>query len=389
MIGKRPLVYLDNAASAQRPRAVLERLERYYFNEHSNIHRGVHTLSQEATQAYESAREAVAAFLGAPSSRSCIFTRGTTEGINLVASTWGERFVGAGDEILLTEMEHHANIVPWQLLAERKGARIVVAPVTDDGEVDLEALERLFSPRTRLLSFVHVSNALGTINPAKAILALAKRNGVVTLLDAAQSVPHMAIDVGELECDFAVFSGHKIGGPTGIGVLFGRPELLAEMPPWQGGGDMIERVRFSGTTFREPPERFEAGTPNIEGAIGLHAAIDYLNGLDREGAEAHERRLLLLARSGLEMMDGVRIWGNAKDSVSLVSFTIEGAHHSDLGILLDMDGVAVRTGHHCCMPLWERFGIEGTARASFAFYNSQQDVELFVESVARAVRMLR
>ncbi len=387
-VGGKPLVYFDNAASAQRPQAVIDRMEAYAKRGHANIHRGIHRLSQEATADYEAARETVGAFLNAGDARQCIFTRGTTEAINLVASSWGMANIGAGDEILLTRMEHHANIVPWQLLAERVGAKIVVAPVNDRGEIILEEFEKLLSARTKLAAFVHVSNALGTVNPVDEMAAMARRVGAAVLLDGAQSTPHQRVDLQALDCDFFMFSGHKVGGPTGIGVLYGKADLLEVMPPYQGGGDMIRKVSFEGTTYRGIPERFEAGTPYIEGAIGLAAGLEFVQGLDREGMEAHEAALLRYATEQLRELGGVRIYGEAAHKVSVISFTIEGAHHSDLGMMLDLDGIAVRNGHHCCMPLWEHYGIDGTARASFSYYNTQAEVDFFISSLKKIKKLL-
>jgi cysteine desulfurase/selenocysteine lyase len=373
----RPLVYLDNAATSQKPLAVIRRLERYYAQENANVHRGVHLLSEQATAAYESARGTVAAFLGLKDARGCVFVRGATEGINLVAESWGRAHLRAGDEILLTHLEHHANIVPWQVAAERAGARVVVAPVTPRGEVDLPAFRSLLSPRTRIAAFSHVSNALGTVNPAAEMTRLAKAAGAAVLIDGCQAAAHFKVDVPALGCDFYVFSGHKTFGPTGIGVLWGRPELLDAMPPYQSGGDMIRKVDFAGTTFREAPERFEAGTPDISGAIGLAAALDYFMPL-QAAAHAHER---------LKGVKGLTIVGQAPEKVAVLSFTLEGAHPHDVGTLLDADGVAIRTGHHCCMPLMKSFGLAGTARASFAFYNTLEEVEVLARSLERVRKM--
>ncbi|MFM2131463.1 MAG: SufS family cysteine desulfurase [Opitutales bacterium] len=382
----RPLVYLDNAATSQKPLAVIRRLERYYAQENANVHRGVHLLSEQATAAYESARGTVAAFLGLKDARGCVFVRGATEGINLVAESWGRAHLRAGDEILLTHLEHHANIVPWQVAAERAGARVVVAPVTPRGEVDLPAFRSLLSPRTRIAAFSHVSNALGTVNPAAEMTRLAKAAGAAVLIDGCQAAAHFKVDVPALGCDFYVFSGHKTFGPTGIGVLWGRPELLDAMPPYQSGGDMIRKVDFAGTTFREAPERFEAGTPDISGAIGLAAALDYFMPL-QAAAHAHEQALLAAATERLKGVKGLTIVGQAPEKVAVLSFTLEGAHPHDVGTLLDADGVAIRTGHHCCMPLMKSFGLAGTARASFAFYNTLEEVEVLARSLERVRKM--
>ncbi|WP_309397429.1 cysteine desulfurase [Cerasicoccus maritimus] len=383
-----PLVYLDNAATAQKPLAVIERLDAYYRTENANIHRGVHALSQEATGAYEAARASVAKFIGTPESRSCIFTRNATEAINLVAATWGSANIGAGDEIVVSHMEHHANIVPWQLLADRVGATIKVIPVTDIGELDLDALPGLLTERVKLLSLCHVSNSLGTINPVEQIIPLAKTKGITVLIDGAQSTAHFPVNVSALGCDFLVFSGHKVCGPTGIGVLWGKPELLNAMPPYQGGGDMIDRVSFDGTTYRQIPERFEAGTPHIAGAIGLGAAVEYLMARDQAALDAYERELLGYATEQLKAIKGLKIYGESAHKVSVVSFVIDGVHPADLGTMLDMDGIAIRTGHHCTMPLWARFGLEGSARASFAFYNTLEEVDALVKSIKKAQMML-
>ncbi len=382
----RPLVYLDNAATSQKPLAVIRRLERDYAQENANVHRGVHLLSEQATAAYESARGTVAAFLGLKDARGCVFVRGATEGINLVAESWGRAHLRAGDEILLTHLEHHANIVPWQVAAERAGARVVVAPVTPRGEVDLPAFRSLLSPRTRIAAFSHVSNALGTVNPAAEMTRLAKAAGAAVLIDGCQAAAHFKVDVPALGCDFYVFSGHKTFGPTGIGVLWGRPELLDAMPPYQSGGDMIRKVDFAGTTFREAPERFEAGTPDISGAIGLAAALDYFMPL-QAAAHAHEQALLAAATERLKGVKGLTIVGQAPEKVAVLSFTLEGAHPHDVGTLLDADGVAIRTGHHCCMPLMKSFGLAGTARASFAFYNTLEEVEVLARSLERVRKM--
>ena len=385
--GGKPLAYLDSAASAQKPTAVLDAVREHDAAHYANIHRGVYRLSEEATMRFEAARAEVARFLGAPDPRGVVFVRGATEAINLVAATWGRDQLRPGDEILLTQLEHHANIVPWQLAAERAGARIVVCPITASGEVDLGAFARLVGPRTRLAAFTHVSNALGTVNPAAEMTRLAKAAGATVLIDACQSASHFAVDVAALGADFLCFSGHKVCGPTGIGVLWGRPELLDTLPPYQSGGDMIDRVAFSGTTFRAAPERFEAGTPHITGAIGLAAALRYVSAL-RPGAHAHEQRLLALATERLASIPGLRLVGTAPNKVAVVSFVMEGAHPHDIGTLLDADGIAIRVGHHCCMPLMESLGIPGTARASFAFYNTEDEVLRLEASLRRVQRML-
>lgn len=385
-IGKNPLVYLDNGASAQKPAVVIEAIDRYYREQHANIHRGVHRLSEEATVAYEQARERVARFLNAREARECIFTRNATEAINLVAATWGMSNLRAGDEIVLSEMEHHANIVPWQVVAERTGAVIRVVPVTPEGTLDMAVFHALLSEKTKLVAMVHVSNALGTINPAKEIVEAGHRVGAKVLIDGAQSTAHFAVDVRELDADFFVFSSHKVCGPTGMGVLYGKEEILNAMPPYQFGGDMIRVVDFAGTTFREIPERFEAGTPHIAGAIGLGVALDYVRALQPE-AHRHEQLLLACATEQLRTVPGLRIVGTAPEKVSVISFLIEGVHPLDLGTLLDSDGIAVRTGHHCTMPLMKALGISGTVRASFAFYNTLEEVDRLVGSLRRAEEM--
>jgi cysteine desulfurase/selenocysteine lyase len=383
----RPLTYLDNAATSQKPLVVIKALERYYSEQNANVHRGVHLLSEEATTAYEAARASVAKFLGLKETRGCVFVRGATEGINLVAECWGRSNLQAGDEILLTHLEHHANIVPWQVIAERTGAKVVVAPVTPRGEIDLVAFKGLLSARTKLVAFAHVSNALGTVNPAVEMTRLAKAVGAVVLIDGCQSAAHFKVDVPALGCDFYVFSGHKTFGPTGIGVLWGRPELLDAMPPYQFGGDMIRKVDFAGTTFREAPERFEAGTPDISGAIGLGVALEYFMPI-QAAAHAHEQALLAAATERLKAIKGLTIVGEAPEKVAVISFNIEGGHPHDIGTLLDADGIAIRTGHHCCMPLMKHYGLSGTARASFAFYNTLEEVDRLAVSLEKAQKMM-
>ena len=382
----KPLTYLDNGATAQKPSSVIEAIDRYYRSENANIHRGLHFLSEQATDAYESARAKTADFIGAADSDEVIFVRGATEGINLVAQGFIETELSEGDEILITHMEHHANIVPWQIAAEKTGARLKVVPVLDDGVLDVEAFEAMLSEKTKIVSVVHVSNALGTINPVKSMIAQAHARGIPVLLDACQSVPHMQVDVSDLDCDFFVFSGHKLFGPTGIGVLWGRREWLEKLPPYQSGGDMIEKVDFEGTTYKGIPGKFEAGTPHIEGVIGLAAAIDYVKGLDRAGALAHEDALLADATAKLSAIEGVRIIGTAPDKASILSFLIGEIHPHDIGTFLDADGVAIRAGHHCTQPLLKRFGVPATARASFAFYNSFEDVDRLVSAVVKMQR---
>jgi cysteine desulfurase/selenocysteine lyase len=385
----KPLAYLDNGASAQRPQAVIDAVDDYERHHHANIHRGVHTLSQEATALYEGARDRLARFINARSRHEVLFVRGTTEGINLVAQSFARRTLKSGDEILVTRLEHHANIVPWQMVCEQTGAKLVVAPMDSDGEVHADAVEALMGPRTRLLACAHVSNALGTVLPVRRLIASARARGITTLLDGAQAIPHMTIDVQELGCDFYVFSGHKVYAPTGIGVLYGREALLESMPPWQGGGDMILTVSFERTTYNALPHKFEAGTPNISGAIGLGAAVDYLAAQDIAALRAHEHGLLAHATAVLGVIEGLRIVGTAREKASLVSFVVDGVHPHDLGTIVDQDGIAIRTGHHCAMPVMAFFGLPATARASFAFYNTFEEIDRLGASVRRARAMFR
>lgn len=385
----KPLVYLDSAASAQRPLAVLQAIDHYERRLHANVHRGVHTLSQEATAAFEAARERVRRFVNARSTREIIFTRGTTEAINLVAQSYARPRFGPGDEILITAMEHHANIVPWQLVREQTGCTLVVAPMDRRGELIFEELERRLSPRTKLVAVPHVSNALGTVLPVARIIAAAHARGVPVLIDGAQAVPHAHVDVRALDCDFYAFSSHKVYGPTGVGVLYGREQLLASMPPWQGGGDMILSVTFEKTTYNELPWKFEAGTPNMSGAVGLAAAMDYVDSLGLEAIAAHEQRLLALATSELTRIPGIEIIGTAAHKASVLSFVMGGVHPHDLGTILDAEGVAVRTGHHCAMPVMEFFGVPATARASFACYNTIEDVRSLIAAIGKAREVFR
>ncbi len=385
-INGKPLVYLDNGASAQKPQAVLDAMDRYYREMHSNVHRGAHTLGDRATAAFEGARETVRQFLNASSTREIIWTRGTTEAINLVANGLAPR-LKAGDEILVSHMEHHANIVPWQMVAERTGARVVPIQVTPQGELDLDSFNSLLNERTRVLAITHVSNVLGTVNPIAPLIEQAKKQGVLTLVDSAQAVPHFQPDVQALGCDFYAFSSHKLFGPTGIGVLYGRAELLEEMPPYQGGGEMIERVSFERTTWNVLPYKFEAGTPAIAEAVGLGAAIDYLNSLDRKAMEAAENALLRRANELVETVPGMEIIGTATQKVPVMSFKIAGLHPSDIGTLLDQQGIAIRTGHHCAMPLMDFYGVPGTARASFAFYNTLEEVEKLFTGLQKIQRL--
>ena len=386
--GDKPLVYLDNAATSQKPDTVIDRIRAYYAEENSNVHRGVHRLSQVATDAYEGAREKIARFINAAHTHEVIFTRGTTEGINLVAYSLGASHLSAGDEIIVSEMEHHSNIVPWQMLCERVGAELRVIPVSDAGELDYEAYTDMLGEQTGLVAIGHISNALGTINPVQRMIADAHAVGALALIDGAQSTQHTRVDVQALDCDFLCFSGHKMFGPTGIGVLYGKEALLNAMPPFQGGGDMIDRVSFDGTTYDALPHKFEAGTPHIEGAIGLGAAVDFLEGLDMAAVQAHEADLLTYATEHLQTIDGLRIIGTAQEKASVISFLVGDAHPYDVGTLLDQMGIAVRTGHHCTEPLMDRYGIPGTVRASFALYNTRDDVDRLVQALQRIQPLL-
>ena len=383
-IAGRPLVYLDNAASAQKPRAVLEAIAGCYGGYYANVERGVHTLSQRSTEARERSREVVRRFLNAPSAEEVVFVRGTTEAINLVAASWGRKNVGAGDEVLITGLEHHSNIVPWLMLCEERGAVLRAAPLDDRGEVRLDEFERLLSPRTRIAAIAHVSNALGTINPVHEMAAMAHRAGAVVLVDGAQGAPHCQVDVQALGCDFYAFSGHKVYGPSGIGAFWGRSELLAEMPPWQGGGGMIRTVTFDKVTYAPPPHRFEAGTPFIEGAIGLAAALEYLESLGRPAVAAWESELLALATERLAEVPGLTLIGTARDKAAVLSFGMAGIHPHDVGTVLDREGIAVRAGHHCAQPVMERFGVPATTRASFALYNTPEEVDALAAALHRA-----
>ena len=388
-INGHPLVYFDNAATSQKPRPVLEAIQRYYERDNANVHRGIHELSNRATAAYEGARERVAQFLNAPSAKDIIFTRGTTEALNLVAATWGASNLREGDVILLTELEHHSNLVPWQLLAQRTGARLRFIPVTDDtGELDLSDLDERLAD-VKLLSLTHISNALGTINPVAELCAKAQAVGAVTLLDAAQSAGHMPLNVQSLGCDFLAFSGHKVCGPTGIGALFARAELQSAMPPYQGGGEMISKVGFQTSEYHVPPHKFEAGTPNIAGAVGLHAALDYLDALGRKAIHAHDTDLAAYAKQRLAEFDGIRIFGPTEDRGGLVSFVFENVHALDLATMADQQGVAIRIGHHCTQPLHEKLGVPATARASFYFYNTRTEVDRFIEVLQKVIQLLK
>jgi cysteine desulfurase / selenocysteine lyase len=384
MVNGRPLVYLDSGASSQRPVAVLRAVEEYETHSHANIHRGVHALSQAATEAFEGARERVRRFINARSTKEIIFVRGTTEGINLVAQSFARPRFKAGDEIIITTLEHHANIVPWQMVCEQTGCTLKVAPINKRGELLFDEYLKLLSPRTKLVAIAHVSNALGSILPVKRIVDAAHAQGAVVLVDGAQAVPHSHVDVRALGCDFYAFSGHKLYGPTGIGVLYGREELLQSMPPWQGGGDMILTVSFEKTTYNDLPAKFEAGTPNISGAIGLAAAMDYVESLGLDAIAAHEHRLVELATAELQKIPGIQIVGTAANKASIVSFTLDGVHPHDLGTILDHEGVAVRTGHHCALPLMTFLGLPATARASFGVYNTEKDVASLAAALGKA-----
>jgi cysteine desulfurase/selenocysteine lyase len=384
----RPLVYLDNAATTQKPASVIEALRRYYEVDNANVHRGVHLLSQRATDAYEEAREKVRAFVGAASTREIVYTRNATESINLVARAWGDANVRRGDEVLITAMEHHSNIVPWQLLCERAGAKLRVAPMNDSGELLMDEFESLLSPRTRIVAAVHLSNALGTINPVGEIVRRAHRAGAVALIDGSQAAYHMPIDVQAMDADFYVFTGHKVYGPTGIGILYAREPILQAMPPFLGGGDMISSVTFECSTWNELPYKFEAGTPHIAGAVGLGAAIDYVQKIGFDAIGAHETALLEYGTARLQSVPGVRLIGTARAKASVLSFVVDGVHPHDVGTIVDREGVAIRTGHHCAQPVMDRLGIPATARASVAMYNTKEDIDALVAALARVREML-
>ncbi|MBR1593820.1 MAG: cysteine desulfurase [Alloprevotella sp.] len=383
----KPLVYLDNAATTQKPRCVIDAISEEYCSVNANVHRGVHFLSSKATELHEGARERVRTFINAASSAEIIFTRGTTESLNLMASSYGEAFLHEGDEVIVTEMEHHSNIVPWQLLRERRGIVLKAAPIHDDGSLDLERLEALFTPRTRLLSVCHVSNVLGTVNPIRQLADIAHAHGAHILVDAAQSVPHFPVDVQALNCDFLAFSGHKVYGPTGIGVLYGRETLLDKMPPYQGGGEMIARVTFEKTTYERLPFKFEAGTPDYVGTHALAVALDYLTGIGMKRIHEHEQALTAYAMRRLAEIPGLTLYGTTPTKDAVCSFNIEGIHHLDLGTLLDRLGIAIRTGHHCAQPLMARYGVEGMCRASFALYNTTEEIDTLVAGIERVRKM--
>jgi cysteine desulfurase / selenocysteine lyase len=384
----KPLVYLDNAATSQKPQPVIDALAAYYTADNANVHRGVHLLSERATQAYEEARVRIQRFINAASPSEVIFVRGTSEGINLVAQSYGRSGVGAGDEVIVSALEHHSNIVPWQLLCEEKGAVLRVIPMTDAGELELDAYQRLLNERTRLVAVAHVSNALGTIVPVKRIIELAHGRGVPVLVDGAQAVPHLRVDVQELDCDFYAFSGHKVFGPTGIGALYGKAALLERMPPWQGGGDMIKAVSFEKTSYAALPYKFEAGTPNIADAIGLGVALEYLQSLGLERVAAYEHELLAYGTAALSALPGIRLIGTARDKASVLSFVVDGVHAHDVGTILDQEGIAVRTGHHCAMPVMQRLGIPAATRASLALYNTREEIDALVHALPKVREML-
>ncbi|MER3524050.1 MAG: cysteine desulfurase CsdA [Ignavibacteria bacterium] len=387
-VNGKPLVYLDNAATSQKPQVVIDAMIRYYYEENSNVHRGVHYLSERATESYEGARAKVQRYINARSTKEIIFVRGTTEAINLVAGSFGRTHLHAGDEVLISAMEHHSNIVPWQLVCEEKQARLRVIPMNDAGELLLDEYQKLLTEKTRIVAVTHISNALGTINPVKSMIAMAHAHGIPVLVDGAQAVPHMRVDMQQLECDFYAFSAHKMFGPTGVGILYGKEALLDAMPPYQGGGDMIKSVTFEKTTFNDLPYKFEAGTPNIAGGIGLGAAIDYLSGMDMNAVMAYEAELLHYATTKLKEIPGLTIIGTAKEKAGVISFVIEGVHPHDIGTILDYEGVAIRTGHHCAQPVMQRFGIPATARVSFAFYNTKDEIDVLVHALHKVKEVL-
>ena len=387
-VNGQPLIYFDNAATSQKPQCVIDAVNNYYKNFNSNVHRGVHELSQRATSEYESTRATVRDFIGAKKSNQIIFTKGTTDGINIVASSWAENQLKKGDEILITTMEHHSNIVPWQILCENLGTKLIVSPINKNGEIIMNEFESLINARTKLIALTHVSNTLGTINPIEEITLLAKENNCKILIDAAQSIPHFKVDVSSFDCDFLVFSGHKIFAPTGVGILYVKEDRFPEMKPYQGGGDMIKEVSFEKTTYNTHPHKFEAGTPNIAGVIGLNEALKYVNKIGIDKIAIIENELLKYALEKISEIDKLKIFGNAKDKASVISFTVEGIHPFDLGTLLDQLGIAIRTGHHCTQPLMSFYNIPGTARVSFAFYNQKSEIDFFINSLKKAIKML-
>ncbi|CCH00458.1 cysteine desulfurase, SufS subfamily [Fibrella aestuarina BUZ 2] len=388
LVNGRPLVYFDNAATTQKPRAVLDALTRYYEHDNANIHRGIHALAERATASFEATRRAVQSFLNAREAEEIIFTYGTTDGINLVAKTYGRTYLGVGDEVIISTLEHHSNIVPWQMLCEERGCVLKVIPIDDNGDLLLDEYEKLLTERTKLVSVVHVSNALGTINPVKTIIDKAHAVGAVVLIDGAQATSHIDIDVQALDCDFYVFSAHKLFGPTGMGVLYGKRALLEAMPPFRGGGEMIKEVTFEKTTYNDIPYKFEAGTPNIADVIAVKSALDYVDSLGKENIAAYEHELLAYATEALQGIDGLRIVGNAKEKISVISFVLDGIHHEDTGVILDQQGIAVRTGHHCTQPLMRRLGIAGTTRASFSVYNTTDEIDRLVKGLERVKTMM-
>lgn len=388
-VNGKPLVYLDNAATSQKPQSVIDSMSHYYLEENSNIHRGVHFLSDKATQSYEAARVKIQRYINASNQKEIIFTRGTTESINLVAHSFGKKYVKAGDEILISAMEHHSNIVPWQMLCEERGAVLRVIPMNDAGDLLLDEYKKLLSPKVKLVALVHVSNALGTVNPIKEMIATAHERNIPVLVDGAQAIPHLKIDVQGLDCDFYAFSGHKMYGPTGVGILYGKQNRLEAMPPYQGGGDMIKSVTFEKTIYNDLPNKFEAGTPNIVGGVGLGATIDYLNRLDMNVVAEYEHDLLAYATDALLTIKGVNIIGTAKHKAGVVSFTLEGIHPHDIGTILDDDGIAIRTGHHCAQPVMLRFGVPATARASFAVYNTKEEVDALVKGIYKVIEVFK
>ncbi|MEZ0607697.1 SufS family cysteine desulfurase [Fibrella sp. WM1] len=388
LVNGRPLVYFDNAATTQKPRAVLDALTRYYEHDNANIHRGIHALAERATASFEATRRAVQSFLNAREAEEIIFTYGTTDGINLVAKTYGRTYLGAGDEVIISTLEHHSNIVPWQMLCEERGCVLKVIPIDDNGDLLMDEYDKLLTERTKLVSVVHVSNALGTINPVKTIIEKAHAVGAVVLIDGAQATSHIDIDVQALDCDFYVFSAHKLFGPTGMGVLYGKRALLEAMPPFRGGGEMIKEVTFEKTTYNDIPYKFEAGTPNIADVIAVKSAIEYVDLLGKDNIAAYEHELLTYATEALQTIDGLRIVGNAKEKVSVISFVLDGIHHEDTGVILDQQGIAVRTGHHCTQPLMRRLGIAGTTRASFSVYNTTDEIDRLVNGLQRVKAMM-
>jgi len=387
-VNGQPLIYFDNAATSQKPKYVINSINNYYQNYNSNVHRGVHELSQKATNVYEGSRVKIQNFIGAKSSKEIIFTKGTTDGINIIASSWAETQLTQGDEIIITTMEHHSNIVPWQILCEKIGAKLIISPINKKGEMIMSEFKNLISNKTKLISVSHVSNTLGTINPVKDIVEIAKENNCKVLIDAAQSIPHFKVDVSKIDCDFLVFSGHKIFAPTGIGVLYVKNDRYQEMKPYQGGGDMIKDVSFKKTTYNDPPHKFEAGTPNISGVVGLGAAIDYVNKIGIDKISKLENDLLHYATEKIVSINKIKIFGNAENKASVISFNINGSHPFDIGTLLDQFGIAIRTGHHCTQPLMNFYNIPGTARISFAFYNQKKEIDYFIDSLKRAILML-